>query len=170
MALASISCGKVFFVLLVYFVCYTDCSVNPKPQYRVIKFWGIEEPASAFFSLATLLTLIASFRAFCSVAEECKASRDSEKYPYLNMWKVYAITFCFSFFSSVWFHWQENRLNEKMDYLFAMAGIIVLLFVAIARVFSLESAAKQVIVAVPFVLWFAYYVLQMLTVKFDYGW
>ncbi|CAH8536720.1 unnamed protein product [Heterobilharzia americana] len=136
----------------------------PVPQFNgkwpFIRFWGIQEPASAIFSLLNLLFVCFMFNRFY------------KHVPYnAPMYKAWVLQTLFSVNAWVWstvFHTRDTSFTEKMDYFSALAFVVASVVIVQQRIFN-PSRVVTILFSAVLVALFANHVNYMSFVSFDYG-
>lgn len=138
---------------------------KPIPQFHgkwpFLRLYGIQEPASALFSVLN------------GLSHACMWHRFSQRVPptapnYL-IWKGQALLSINAWFWSTVFHARDTPLTEKLDYFCAFSLVLYSLYSLCMRVLGTDSALSAVTVTVPFVAFFAYHIHYLAFVHFDYG-
>ncbi len=126
------------------------------------RFLGMEEPASAIFSLFNFAA-----HAWMQLRLRREVPREA---PMLRVWQVYGLVSFNTWFWSLVFHSHDVNFTEKMDYLCAFSVVCFnlaacLIRARITRTFSAASTAGVAALLAVFVA----HVYTMAAIRFDYG-
>eukprot|EP01112_Ceratiomyxa_fruticulosa_P015144 TRINITY_DN4421_c0_g1_i1.p1 TRINITY_DN4421_c0_g1~~TRINITY_DN4421_c0_g1_i1.p1 ORF type:complete len:242 (-),score=25.09 TRINITY_DN4421_c0_g1_i1:83-808(-) len=140
-------------------------------QVSVERWWIFDEPASVFFSALDLFGHAFVFNWYRNTV--LNNSR-AKIYPYHWLWILYSVFWTTEYFFSCLFHSQSNLYNSKtfesLDYFGVTATLMFMNYAAIIRIFEVRGKVSQLLVGLPFLLMYSYYVHSMCFVLFDYGW
>uniref|UniRef100_A0A183ST89 Post-GPI attachment to proteins factor 3 n=1 Tax=Schistocephalus solidus TaxID=70667 RepID=A0A183ST89_SCHSO len=125
----------------------------PVPQFYgkwpQVRIFGIQEPASALFSLLNLFAQWHTLNSFC---EETSFRVG------INAW----------FWSTV-FHTYDTNFTERMDYLSAFGYVVALLFVLTMRILYKQSTLIKVVAASFVFTGFVSHAYRLLFTRFGYA-
>ena len=103
----------------------------PLPQFYgkwpFVRLWGMQEPASALFSLANLMCNLVTVTQFVRVVPSTA--------PTYGMWLLYCVAVCNAWLWSTVFHTRDTDFTEKMDYFGALSFLLVSLMALLMRLF-----------------------------------
>lgn len=124
------------------------------------RFYGIQEPASAIFSLFNGLThmMIFKFRAKVSSAA-----------PMYYAWHAMAIISAHAWLWSLAFHSRDTAFTEMMDYFCAFFLIVFNLFLCLCRVIGTEHYIFLSAIFIGLVSFCSSHFYYMAYIKFDYS-
>ncbi|OQR72103.1 post-GPI attachment to proteins factor 3-like [Tropilaelaps mercedesae] len=138
-----------------------DERVQFRGKWPFVRWLGMQEPASALFSLFNLLAHVYGWNEF--------TRRVSPNNRFYSLWKTHAYLAMNAWLWSTAFHSRDVPLTEFMDYFGAFSIVLYSLYALVARMTmdKLEPAV-QWLVQMPFVGFFLYHLHYMLNIKFDY--
>jgi len=126
------------------------------------RFYGVQEPASALFSLFNLSVHAAMIVRFVRRAETAA--------PTYKVWICYAAVSVNAWIWSAVFHTRDVAWTEKMDYFCAFSIVLFQLLAFFQRVFSADATWTRTLASsVAAGAVYAHHLHKMLTVRFDYG-
>ncbi|ELU10150.1 hypothetical protein CAPTEDRAFT_219496 [Capitella teleta] len=130
-------------------------------KWPFVRFFGIQEPASAIFSLfngAAHLYMLIQFR-----------KSIPSRTPMFYIWHLYALVSANAWFWAMVFHTRDKPSTEFMDYVCAVSLVFSSLLTLIIRVIGPMRRWLWGSASVPILLFFTYHVYYLGFVKFDYG-
>lgn len=135
--------------------------ILPLFQWPFVRLWGIQEPASAIFSLFNLLANIFMIKKFRK-----KVRPDSPNY---WVWLVFGWICCNGWLWSIVFHTRDLPITELFDYGFAYSMVLASLVCMTLRMVHYRSVLLRGLISVAATLFFVshFYYLSILD-KFDY--
>jgi len=128
------------------------------PFYR---WGGMQEPASAIFSLMNLLSNLYMFYAFIRYMPK--------EAPLRTLWLTYSVLVMFAWFWSTVFHTRDFPWTEKMDYFCAFATVMYGFYASIVRVHGTKSVWRIGILGLALFSYYVWHVYHLGFVIFDYG-
>ncbi|CAH8500982.1 unnamed protein product [Schistosoma turkestanicum] len=172
------SSGAVIFENSVLWDCRSECKYRcmwktvsafekdglPVPQFNgkwpFIRFCGVQEPASAIFSLLNFLFICHMFIQFYTYV------------PYNSpMYKSWVVQTMFSMNAWIWstiFHTRDTSFTEKMDYFSALAFVVTSVMVLHRRIFN-PNRLYTILFSAVLTAFFVNHVNYMIFIKFDYN-
>lgn len=140
---------------------------KPRQYYGKWPFWrvlGVQELGSSLFSVGNLLGNVYGYgRIYSRGADPSNwfmhGAVKLSFYMAINAW-----------FWSMVFHARDVQFTMIMDYVSALALIFTNFALCIFRVFHVRDRTRQVLVAIPLVLYYLRHTYYMLFVKFSFGW
>ncbi|XP_013793607.1 post-GPI attachment to proteins factor 3-like [Limulus polyphemus] len=178
-SLAQFKASQPWYMSILYWQCWEECQYNcmwqtvhlyrkyghPIPQFHgkwpFIRLWGIQEPASVFFSVLNGLSHLIMWKKF-----KLKVPKDA---PYYRIWSVQALLSINAWLWSAVFHSRDTPFTEKMDYYCAFSLILYAFYCLCTRVIQTPSKMGSSVIAVPFLSYFFYHIYHLSFVHFDYG-
>ncbi|KAF7493382.1 Post-GPI attachment to proteins factor 3 [Sarcoptes scabiei] len=178
--------NKPFYLQLLRWDCVSECRYESQwrtleylkkskilkvPQFygkwTFYRFFGIQEPASFFFSILNLLANLRGWKQYRTIGILCNDR-------YYNVWKLQAILAINAWFWSIIYHSRDCPFTEKLDYFSAYLTIIYSLFTITFKYLSElfdpnNDLTAQITIAIPFATIYLYHVNYLTTVRFDYG-
>ncbi|XP_003748563.1 post-GPI attachment to proteins factor 3 [Galendromus occidentalis] len=142
-----------------YFEAFEE-RVQFRGKWPFVRWFGLQEPASAVFSL---LNLLANFYGWSEFNK-----RISSNNRFHALWKCQAYLAMNAWFWSLAFHSRDIYLTESMDYFGAFSIVLFSLYAIIARVTIERVESLLRFIQVPFACFFLYHVYYMMNVKFDH--
>ena len=142
----------------------TESQYHPHKYYGkwpIVRMAGMQEPASAIFSLLNLVAHAHGIRAYLRVAPVTHYMR--------GMWMVYALLACATWLASFIFHSRDVYLTEQFDYHLAQLAIAWSTVCAVVRVCELRSLAARAAAATLVMGADAYHIANMISNGIDYG-
>ncbi|XP_022645948.1 post-GPI attachment to proteins factor 3-like isoform X2 [Varroa destructor] len=138
-----------------------DERVQFRGKWPFVRWLGLQEPASVFFSLLNLFAHIYGWSEF--------SRRVAPNNRFYALWKTHAYLAMNAWLWSTAFHSRDIPITEFMDYFGAFSIVLYSLYALVARMImdKLESAV-QWLVQVAFICFFIFHLYYMLNVKFDY--
>lgn len=139
----------------------------PTPQFHgkwpFARVLGIQEPASAVFSLFNLVPHLFFLRKFRGAV-----SPTTKMY---NVWTMYGVISMNTWVWSTVFHSRDFSFTEKMDYFCAFSIVTYSLLAFLLRLVGTDNSSKAVAAtaAAGCAAIFAHHVYNMAFVRFDYG-
>lgn len=141
------------------YVCMTEITqVRMLNNYQVLKYfghwpferyWGLEEPASVFFSFLNLIPhfvyLVQSF------IKSSKMNINPRQHYMLSWLQIYALSACNAWIASTLFHCHKTRYATLYDYMSALAFLVCGLGVCVRRLLG-QDASKVFVGAITAVL------------------
>lgn len=130
-------------------------------KWPFVRIFGIQEPASALFSVLNGATVAIGFYKF--------RHRASKAYPYH---KVLLFQFVVNINTWMWstiFHVRDLSWTEKLDYFSAGGLIVVGLFVQFVRISGPHAIKWQIVYGAVWAALFGCHVTYLSVLKFDYG-
>lgn len=161
--------------------CHDECNYNcmwhtvvefskfdqPVPQFQgkwpFVRWLGMQEPASAIFSVLNFATYLYAFRKMIQL------QTIQQLYWLKYLWMTYFGVGITAWFFSTIFHSRDIPLTEKLDYFCAFALVLSGFYASLIRIFGPDKKYLYPIIGIAI---FAYYVghIDYLTRgKFDYG-
>lgn len=130
-------------------------------KWPFIKWLGMQEPASAIFSIANGAVHLWQIQKFRATAGPLRA-------PMYYIWHIYFVVALNTWVWSTVFHTRDFGITEKMDYFSASLLVVTQFYGVIARYLITRSRVWSAAAAIALLLLFFRHVHQ-LTVHFDYG-
>lgn len=125
------------------------------------RVWGMQEPASVFFSVLNLLAHAVNLHWFRKTVPSIA--------PLYKMWIFHAVICINAWVWSVVFHARDTPWTERLDYFCAFSMVLFSLFGLIVRLLGPRRAILRDIVAAGGVFFFTYHVWYLSKGRFDYG-
>jgi len=129
-------------------------------KWPFVRLFGIQEPASTFFSILNLLSNLYMLNWFIKIV------------PFTNtmfyVWFFYSLTAINAWFWSTVFHTRDTIFTEMMDYFCAFSTVLFSLLVFCLRIVGTNNS-RTVIVTSLFAAFFSYHIYNMAFIRFDYG-
>lgn len=159
--------------------CSDDCryfcmwsTVDTFIQYRLnvpqfhgkwpfLRICGVQEPASAFFSILNLASNVYMLRWLIN--------KVPSHAPMLRVWILYSLTAINAWFWSTVFHTRDNDFTEMMDYFCAFSTVLFSLLAYLLRQVGPSHSNVSIFVTVTCAAFFINHVTTMAMVQFDYG-
>lgn len=139
-------------------------SSAPVPQFYgkwpFARLFGIQEPASAIFSLLNGLSFFIAWKRF--------ASKVNANQPMYYVWFGYALISMNAWMWSTVFHSRDTNITEMLDYFSATAAVMYGLFCLVARVSGTEKVGRLLICAVLCTTLFIMHIYYLAFIHFDY--
>lgn len=126
----------------------------------------MQEPGSTIFSAVNLAAHVYGFN---QIYLRTVGSRAGDWF----LHRVLATHYVFSINAWIWsviYHIRDVQSTRWLDIFSAIASIFVLAIITIVRVFNIRQKSKQLLVSLPFCLYFIRHVYYMVVVRFDHGW
>ncbi|KAL3831734.1 hypothetical protein ACJMK2_023450 [Sinanodonta woodiana] len=137
---------------------------TPIPQFfgkwPFIRLFGIQEPASTFFSILNGLSHLMIFR-YRSLVRSTT--------PLYYVWHGMALLAGNAWFWSTIFHSKDTVFTEMMDYFCAFSIILYNVFILCCRIFGTDIWWKPLCLGLLLLCLFVQHTFYMALVKFDYG-
>ncbi|XP_074622399.1 post-GPI attachment to proteins factor 3-like isoform X1 [Acropora palmata] len=131
-------------------------------KWPFVRFLGIQEPASVFFSIFNAVGHILGWRRLRS----CVPSTDYDMH---WVWKIYFVISLNAWLWSAVFHTRDLIWTEKMDYFCATSLVMFSLFGCLMRVIGLQNKISCICVGLFLLCLFSGHVFYLAFIKFDYG-
>ena len=132
-------------------------------KWPFVRMFGMQEPASAVFSVLNLVTNLYMFFWF-------RNNVPSEA-PMYNVWMLYSLTAINAWTCSTIFHTRDTDLTEMLDYFSAFLTVLTSLLVCVIRMVGVggnNNVAAGLVIAL-FVAFYSNHVYNMAFIRFDYG-
>uniref|UniRef100_A0A0X3PA20 Post-GPI attachment to proteins factor 3 n=3 Tax=Schistocephalus solidus TaxID=70667 RepID=A0A0X3PA20_SCHSO len=137
----------------------------PVPQFYgkwpQVRIFGIQEPASALFSLLNLFAQWHTLNSFCE--------ETSFRAPMSFTWVFFSLVGINAWFWSTVFHTYDTNFTERMDYLSAFGYVVALLFVLTMRILYKQSTLIKVVAASFVFTGFVSHAYRLLFTRFGYA-
>jgi len=131
-------------------------------KWPFLRLWGVQEPASALFSLFNLVVHAVMINKFIRKTDTAS--------PTYWVWISYAAVSINAWIWSTVFHTRDVSWTEKMDYFCAFSIVLFQLLAFFHRIFCSDASwTRTVAVTAIAVAVYAHHLHKMLTVRFDYG-
>jgi hypothetical protein len=139
--------------------------IKRTPQFHgkwpFVRLGGIQEPASALFSVANFIAFAYMLTAFLRMVPS--------EAPMYYAWTLYCCIGMIAWICSTIFHSRDTPLTEKLDYFCAFAGVLYSLFCCLLRITGKYDAGNALLIAFPIAAYFLCHITYLSFVKFDYG-
>lgn len=135
-------------------------------KWPFVRIWGLQEPASVFFSLLNLLAHIYGYRRIFLHG----LGKLRRRWFMSRQILLFYLTSLLAWTASAIFHSRDNRFTEKIDYFAAISLLFVSLNFGIIRALSLKHRFAQLLVSFSLLAYYLRHVRYMTWIKFDYSW
>ena len=159
---------------------------NLLPQFHgkwtFYRIFGIQEPASALFSLLNLVTTYLAWTHYAKRILQESSSNDSNEEssaaiidPYFFVITINAILSMNAWFWSTVFHIRDTLLTERLDYFSAFSTVLFSFYTIVVRMIDehLDLPGKRSTIHMsllaPFISYYLYHVYYLIFVQFDYA-
>ncbi|XP_053214023.1 post-GPI attachment to proteins factor 3-like [Panonychus citri] len=160
---------------------------NLLPQFHgkwtFYRFFGIQEPASALFSLLNLVTTYLAWTRYAKRILQESPSDDLDKGftvgnivdPYFKVTTIGAILSMNAWLWSTVFHSRDTLLTERLDYFSAFSTVLFSFYAIVVRMIDehLDLPGKRSTIhtslLLPFISYYLYHVYYLIFVQFDYA-
>lgn len=130
-------------------------------KWPFVRWLGLQEPASAVFSLLNLASHALMLRRFVTVVPR--------QAPLYWLWVSYGLVCVNGWFWSTIFHARDTKLTEKMDYLCAFSMVLFSTYSALIRILGKCTGSRAIIVSASCLLIFLLHTAYMCFVEFSYS-
>ncbi|XP_023210374.1 post-GPI attachment to proteins factor 3-like isoform X1 [Centruroides sculpturatus] len=138
---------------------------QPIPQFHgkwpFIRILGIQEPASALFSVLNGYSHYYMWQKFTQAVPISS--------PNYVIWNIQAILSINAWIWSTAFHTRDTPATEKLDYFCAFSIVLYAFYCLVIRTFRNNYAWLSIVVSVPFLGYFFYHIYYLTFIHFDYG-
>lgn len=138
---------------------------QPVPQFYgkwpFQRLWGIQEPASVFFSLINCIVNIIMIYKF--------ASNVPHKAPMFCVYYIYGIISTVAWLCAIAFHIRDRTVTEVLDYGGAVSFVFYNIFTVLIRIFYEKSLRIKVSFILPVVTFYLYHIYNLIFSKINYG-
>ena len=125
------------------------------------RLYGIEDPASFWFSLLNLIGNVIGWVRYCGSVDKY-----SEFY---SLTKTQFLVNINGWMSACLFHTRDLYWTEKLDYFSAALIIAISIFTCFSRIIGRLHDLRTYLFGIAVILLFAYHISYMALVNFDYG-
>eukprot|EP00095_Tigriopus_kingsejongensis_P002557 snap_masked-scaffold309_size213625-processed-gene-1.19 protein:Tk02557 transcript:snap_masked-scaffold309_size213625-processed-gene-1.19-mRNA-1 annotation:"hypothetical protein CAPTEDRAFT_219496" len=130
-------------------------------KWPFIRLWGIQEPASAAFSILNFIPHAVFLHRFRrEVGPQAKM---------FHVWSLYSLVSMNTWFWSTVFHTRDFDVTEKMDYFCAFSIVTYSLMAFLLRLYGTDWNWKSVSACLACLAMFIHHIYRMSFVHFDYG-
>ena len=138
---------------------------------EVVKFFG-KWPFRRVFGIQEFFSTLFSIFNFIPFYQYFWVIQDllPETYFMHGVFYFYTISGMNTWVWSTAFHARDNIFTERLDYFCATFSILVLLNIAIMRIFYLKQFKQKLITIIPTIIYFSWHCYTLHYVHFDYGW
>lgn len=130
-------------------------------KWPFVRLYGIQEPASALFSILNGYTHYYMWRKFNVIVPLSS--------PYYIVWNVQAIVTINAWIWSTVFHSRDMPATEKLDYFCAFSVVLYALYCLVFRMCVKSPSWVSITAAIPFLTYFFYHIYYLTFIHFDYG-
>ncbi|KAJ6219905.1 hypothetical protein RDWZM_005717 [Blomia tropicalis] len=132
-------------------------------KWTFYRFYGIQEPASFFFSLLNLFANLFGWLRYCRFTEKLD--------PLYSVWKIQTFLTINAWFWSTVYHGRDTIISEKLDYYSAYSVIIFFLCAIAIKMLSqyTNNSLTFITVSMPFLAFYIYHTIYLHLIHFDYG-
>ncbi|XP_043216525.1 post-GPI attachment to proteins factor 3-like isoform X2 [Amphibalanus amphitrite] len=126
-----------------------------------VRCLGMQEPASAIFSLMNLMCHVVMLRHFRTLVPQHA--------PLYWLWITYALVCMNGWFWSFVFHTKDTDSTEKLDYFSAFSMVLFSFYSACIRLLGSQMSLPSIAVSLLCMGFLIYHLSYLSLVKFDYG-
>jgi len=141
-----------------------DARHSQVPQFHgkwpFVRIFGIQEPASTFFSILNLLSNLYMLNWFIKIVPSA--------IPMFPVWVLYSLTAVNAWIWSTVFHTRDTHFTEMMDYFCAFSTVLFSLLAFFLRIVGTHSVLT-ILVSSLFTVFFSHHIYHMAFIHFDYG-
>jgi len=130
-------------------------------KWPFIKFMGLQEPASAIFSVMNLVCHYKLLKNF--------QSEVSNDYPCYKLWHIFSFVCINGWFWSTIFHARDFPTTEFLDYISAYSIVLVTLYCFLIRMLHNKSWILKGIITAATLSFYLNYCMYLKIGRFDYG-
>ncbi|XP_037077339.1 post-GPI attachment to proteins factor 3-like isoform X2 [Pollicipes pollicipes] len=130
-------------------------------KWPFVQWLGLQEPASAIFSILNLLGHVLMLRRFTSLVPRHA--------PLFWLWITYSLVCINAWLWSTVFHAKDTDLTEKLDYFCAFSMVLFSFYSACIRFFGPQLSWPTVTITLLCLGFMIYHIFYLSLVMFDYG-
>ncbi|XP_037084681.1 post-GPI attachment to proteins factor 3-like [Pollicipes pollicipes] len=130
-------------------------------KWPFVRWLGMQEPASAIFSILNLLGHVLMLVRFTRLVPR--------RAPLYWLWIAYSLVCINAWFWSTVFHAKDSDVTEKLDYFCAFSMVLFSFYSACIRFLGPNLSCSTISVTVLCLGFMVYHILYLSLVKFDYG-